>query len=62
MIKNGKKVEFKKEKRTAVIEEVTSYIVKMYVGGELAEERPLYGHSKHYAEDCAENWENGVIE
>jgi hypothetical protein len=62
MIKNGKKIEFKKEKRTAVIEEVTSYIVKMYVGGELAEERPLYGHSKHYAEDCAENWENGVIE
>lgn len=34
----------------------------MYVGGELAEERPLYGHSKRYAEDCAENWENGVIE
>ena len=61
MIKNGKKVEFKKEKRTAVIEEVTSYIVKMYVGGELAEERPLYGHSKRYAEDCAENWTNGII-
>tara|TARA_B110000211_G_C13911746_1_gene478692 strand:- start:701 stop:892 length:192 start_codon:yes stop_codon:yes gene_type:complete len=61
MIKNGEKIEFKKEKRTAVIEEVTSYIVKMYVGGELAEERPLYGHSKRYAEDCAENWENGII-
>ena len=61
MIKDGETVDFKKEKRTAVIEEVTSYIVKMYVGDELAEERPLYGHSKRYAEDCAENWENGII-
>jgi len=33
----------------------------MYVGDELAEERPMYGKSKRYAEDCAENWENGII-
>ena len=38
------------------------YVVKMYVGDELAEERPpLYGHSRRYAEDCAENWDNGFI-
>ena len=52
---------FKKENRKAVIEEQIHYVVKMYVGDELAEERPLYGHSKRYAEDCAENWENGII-
>ena len=45
MIKDGEAVEFKKEKRTAVIEEQITYLVKMYVNGELAEERPLYGHS-----------------
>jgi|TARA_B100001105_G_C22322840_1_gene413332 hypothetical protein len=51
----------KKENRKAVIEKQTHYVVKMYVGDKLAEERPLYGHSKRYAEDCAENWENGII-
>ena len=61
MIKNGETVEFKKENRRAVIVEETHYVVKMYVGDELAEERPMYGKSKRYAEDCAENWENGVI-
>jgi hypothetical protein len=61
MIKNGETVEFKKENRRAVIIEETHYVVKMYVGDELAEERPMYGKSKRYAEDCAENWENGVI-
>ena len=61
MIKNGETVEFKKENRRAVIIQETHYVVKLYVGDELAEERPLYGKSKRYAEDCAENWENGVI-
>jgi hypothetical protein len=61
MIKNGETIEFKKENRRAVIIEETHYVVKMYVGDELAEERPMYGKSKRYAEDCAENWENGVI-
>jgi hypothetical protein len=61
MIKNGETVEFKKENRRAVIVEETHYVVKMYVGDELAEERPMYGKSKRYAEDCAENWENGII-
>ena len=61
MIKNGETVEFKKENRRAVIIEETHYVVKLYVGDELAEERPMYGKSKRYAEDCAENWENGII-
>ena len=61
MIKNGETVEFKKENRRAVIVEETHYVVKMYVGDELAEERPMYGKSKRYAEDCAENCENGII-
>ena len=61
MIKNGETVEFKKENRRAVIVEETHYVVKMYVGDELAEEGPMYGKSKRYAEDCAENWENGII-
>ena len=61
MIKNGETVEFKKENRRAVIVEETHYVVKMYVGDELAEERPMYGKRKRYAEDCAENWENGII-
>ena len=52
---------FKKENRKAVIVEETHYVVKMYVGDELVEERSMGDHSKRYAEDCAENWENGVI-
>jgi hypothetical protein len=55
------KVKFKKEDRKAEIVEETHYIVKMYVGDELVEERPIVGHSKRYAEDCAENWINGII-
>ena len=55
------KTQFKKENRRAEIVEETHYVVKMYVGNELAEERPVYGHSKRYAEDLQENWENGVI-
>jgi len=51
-----------KEKRTAVIEEVTSYVVKMYEeDGNLVHIRDCHGHSKRYAEDCAENWETRVI-
>ena len=61
MVKNGETVEFKKENRRAVIIEETHYVVKLYVGDELAEERPMYGKSRRYAEDCAENWENGII-
>ena len=36
-------------------------LVEMWEDGVLKEERYLPGKSKHYAEDCAENWTNGVI-
>ena len=39
----------------------TYYEVNMYEDGKLVERRPIIGHSKHYAEDCAENWICGVI-
>ena len=54
-------LDLKSTGRKAVIVEETHYVVKMYEGNTLTEERPLYGHSKRYAEDCAENWENGII-
>ena len=48
--------------RRAEIREETHYVVDMYdENGKLAESRPIVGHSKRYAEDCAENWETGVI-
>tara|TARA_R110002074_G_scaffold65909_1_gene156261 strand:+ start:650 stop:883 length:234 start_codon:yes stop_codon:yes gene_type:complete len=56
-----KKIKFRTENRRSEIIEETHYVVKMYVGNELAEERPMYGKSKRYAEDCAENWDNGII-
>jgi hypothetical protein len=37
------------------------YLVEMWEDGVLKEERYLPGKSIHYAEDCAENWTNGVI-
>jgi hypothetical protein len=37
------------------------YLVEMWEDGVLKEERYLPGKSKYYAEDCAENWTNGVI-
>tara|TARA_B110000908_G_scaffold82623_1_gene98939 strand:+ start:774 stop:929 length:156 start_codon:yes stop_codon:yes gene_type:complete len=49
-------------KRKAIIKETTVYIVEMYdEDGNLVEEREIHGHSKSYAEDCASNWETGVI-
>ena len=54
-------IKFKKENRRSEIIEETHYVVKMYVGDVLAEERPVYGKSRRYAEDCAENWDNGII-
>ena len=51
----------KKKNRKAVIVEETHYVVKMYEDDILIEERPIVGHTKRYAEDCAENWENEVI-
>lgn len=38
------------------------FCVYLYENDELMEIRPLKGKSIHYAEDVAENWENGIIQ
>ena len=48
------------ERHYEIVEE-THYIVKMYENGKLIESRSMGEHSKQYAEDCGENWNNGVI-
>ncbi len=37
------------------------YEVKMYENDEMVDQRALFEHSKQYAEDCAENWVEGII-
>jgi hypothetical protein len=49
------------ENRKAKVKASTVYVVEMYEDGKLVETRPMYGKSIRYAEDCAENWENGII-
>lgn len=39
----------------------TTYVVDMFEDTNLVETRTLLHKSKHYAEDVAENWENGII-
>jgi len=38
------------------------YVVDLYENGKLVQSRDLPGHNRHYAEDVAENWENGIIQ
>ena len=64
--KNAKKLRavFDKHNLSArhfeIVEE-KQYVVKMYENGKLIESRSIGGHSKRYAEDCGQNWNNGVI-
>lgn len=39
----------------------TYYIVEMYENDTLIETRELPGKSLYYVEDCARNWDNGII-
>ena len=39
----------------------TALVVDLFEGNKLMESRTLLGKSIHYAEDVAENWENGII-
>ena len=39
----------------------TMFVVDLFLGGLLMETRDLPGKNKHYANDVAENWENGII-
>ena len=47
--------------RSAIVREESVYVVDMFENGELIESRPVTGHSRAYAESCAENWKIGVI-
>ena len=54
--------EYSKESREAkVYDTQDGFMVEMYEDGRLVEARSLFGHNQHYAEDCAENWIEGII-
>lgn len=40
----------------------TCFVVDLYENGKLIESRKLPGKNRYYAEDVAENWENGIIQ
>jgi hypothetical protein len=40
----------------------TCYVVEMYENEKLIETRELVGKSLYYAEDCARNWDQGIID
>ena len=48
-------------KATVKARQSTVYVVDMFEDGKLVESRELEGKSIRYAEDCAENWKNGII-
>lgn len=51
------------EKRMAEVWYRSAYghEVHMYENKECVEKRTLFEHSSQYAEDCAENWVEGII-
>lgn len=56
--------QMKNRKAKIMIDEVNNeplYSVEMYEDDTLVEVRTLHGKSRYYAEDCAENWETGII-
>ena len=48
-------------RKAIVFQEVDEYVVVMMQDESIIEERTISGHTKQYAEDCAENWVIGVI-
>ena len=40
----------------------TCYVVDMYENDKLIETRELVGKSLYYEEDCARNWNEGIID
>lgn len=49
------------ERRKAVIKDQFGYFVELWENGRLVESRDLSYHTKQYAEDCAQNWVEGII-
>lgn len=54
--------EYTKEDREAKIYDTDEgYVVEMFEEGKPIELRSLTNHTLRYAEDCAENWVEGII-
>lgn len=54
--------EYSKDGREAKIYDTQDgFVVEMYEDGKMVEARNLFEHSLRYAEDCAENWVEGII-
>ena len=49
-------------RKAIVLRNAMGFYVEMYDTDELIETRELYKHAELYAENCAENWVDGVIE
>jgi len=49
-------------RRGSRVTQTTCWQVEMYEDGVLVETRDLPGKSIHYANDTAENWDNGIIQ
>ena len=50
-----------KGRKAIVFKDGDDYLVYMIQDATITEERRITGHSKRYAEDCAENWVLGVM-
>ena len=55
--------EFENETRSAIVifNDETAFTVEMYEDNKLVESRKIVNHTLQYAEDCAENWVEGII-
>ena len=49
-----------KRKAVILVDEI-GYSVELWEDGKLIETRDLRGHTQQYAQDCAENWVEGII-
>lgn len=47
--------------RKAVVKDDNGFLVELWEHGKLVETRDLRHKSLQYAEDCAENWVEGII-
>ena len=53
---------FQRDNRKAlVLKNANGFYVELYDTDELIETRELYNHAEIYAENCAENWVDGII-
>ncbi len=48
-------------RKAIVLKNANGFYVELYDTDELIETRELYNHSELYAENCAENWVDGIF-